>query len=1137
MRFIRLQSAILTLGLFAMAGYVVNYTAPVAHAQAISGDITGTVTDASKAVVVNANVLAKNVATGVVYTAKTNGAGEYHLVNLPPGAYDLTFSATGFSKSVLRGFAVELNKVSTANMSLKISANETVEISAEASVALDTTTAQVETSFSSQQLTELPAATNNVLNLSLMTAGVASQGGVGQGTGPAVGGQRPTDNNYMVEGIDNNDKAVPGPLVYVPSDAVAQFTTIQNQYSAEYGHSNGGQFNQIIKSGTNQFHGAAYEYFQNRDLNAIDASTARAEFASGAATASNARYDDNRFGGQVGGPVIKNKLFFFSNYEQEPQGFPGGTQSFCAPTAAGFATLTAMTGLSANNLAVYKQYSPVATTQAGESDAICKPTVSVAGTDIPTGDVGFVTGSYLNNRRTLNSVDYTMSEKDSFRFRYLYNNTVGPDTAASFKQFWVSAPNDFHLGTVSEFHTFTPNLTSEFRLGYNRFYNETPAPGAFPGMTSFPNLTIDELNGVDIGPDPNAPQATIQNTYQGSETIMWIRGTHTLKTGFEYRDVISPQLFVQRQRGDYEWSSLGLYLQDFSPDVFGERNATAPGASPTYYGNQKVMYAYVQDDWKVNQNLTLNLGVRYEYTSVPLGEQAQSLNSAASVPGLVSFNTPTSQKANFVPRIGFAYSPDSKTVIRGGIGMGYDVLYDNLGTLSAPPQQQVTEDVDTTTETAGFLAHGGLQATVAIADLADQRGDTSGYVPNQKLPYAENWSIGIERTFAQNYTAEVRYLGTRGLALPTQDRINRQHQVTGTNILPVSFDPNATNESATALTLTELENTGSTYVPTFLAAGFSSNLVGFMPNSASSYNGLATQLTRRFSHGLLFNGAFTWSKTMDDATASAFSTYLTPRRPSNFQNIKDDWSRSALDHKYRITYAMVYDVPFYATSSNWLEKNLVGNWEFAPVYTYQSPEYATVQSNTDSWRQGDAAAARVFINPLGVKGTGSDVVPIYDHNVPDSPNGDPSNNNLCVFNTPGDPTSGIVTCPGDTVGYKVDPVDPNGYYVQGGVGTGAKVGRNSLATRAIKNLDMSVVKRFDMYKQTKFEFSAQIWNVLNKSQYIPGTLNNISAGASGAYTSGAIHDYLIPGTPTFNNSDATFPNNARQMQLSLKILF
>jgi hypothetical protein len=1124
MRFIRLQSTVLALGLLTMAGFVTNFMAPVAHAQAISGDITGVVTDASKAVVVRANVVAKNVATGVSSAATTNGLGEYRLFNLQPGTYDITVSAPGFSRYVLRDFAVELNKVSTANIVLQISAHETVEVSAEAGVALDTTTAEVQTSFSSQQLTQLPASTNNVLNLSLMTAGVSSSGGMGQGTGPSVGGQRPTDNNFMVEGIDNNDKAVPGPLVTIPSDAVSEFTSMQNQFSAEFGHSNGGQFNQIIKSGTNHFHGVAYEYFQNRNLNAVDAGVARSQ---GNYNVVNPRFDDNRFGGQVGGPIFRNRLFFFSNYEQEPQGFPGASSSFCAPTAAGFTALAADTNLVANNLNTFKLYSPVAASQATVGDPVCKPTVSVDEALIPVGDVGVLAGSFFNNYRSVNSVDYTMSDKDSFRFRYLFNRQDGPDTAAEFASFWSIVPSRFHLATFSEFHTFSPTLTNELRLGYNRYFNEEPAPGAFPGMTVFPNITLDDLNGVNIGPDPNAPQSTIQNTYQGSDSVIWNKGRHTLKIGYEFRDVISPQVFVQRARGDYEWGHLEGFLKDLSPDKFGERNATAPGASPEYYGNQKVSYAYVNDDWKVNQNLTLNLGIRYEYTSVPLGELTQKANVAASVPGLISFNSPTSQKKNFVPRVGFAYAIGANTVVRGGFGMGYDVLYDNLGTLAAAPQYQVTEDVDTETSTTGFLAGGGLPATVTIPDLATQRALTSAWVPDQKLPYAENWSLGVERTFMQNYTFEVRYIGNRGIDLPTQNRINRQSSATPTNDLPFYFTTTA-NESATAKTLSQVEAAVPNFVPAYTAAGFTSSIVAFIPASISNYNGMATQLTRRFSHGLLINASYTWSKTMDDATATAFSTYLTPRRAQDFRNTKADYSRSALDHNGRVTVAVVYDLPFNKTGS-WFERNLLGNWEIAPVYTWQSPEYATVQSNVDANLNGDAAGDRAFINPLGKKGSGSGSTPIYDHNVPDSVNGDPSDQTLCYWD---DPAHDNWLCPGDTVGYYA--TDPTAYYVAAGSGTLPAGARNSLPIRSIDDFDVTALKRFTFYDKYKFEFQTQVWNLFNHSQFVPGSINNIN---SIGYINGATHTYLIPGEQTFNHPEAVFNNNARTMQLALKFIF
>ena len=1117
----------LLLGLTMTLGLTTSILTPnTAKAQAVSGDITGVVMDSNKAVIVRANVVATNVATGIAYTATTNGVGEYRLSNLPPGNYDITVSATGFSKSVTKGFAVELNKISTANVTLKVVTTiETVEVSA-AGVALDTTTAQLETSFTSQQLTELPAASNNVLNLSLMTAGVASSGGVGQGTGPSIGGQRPTDNNYMVEGIDNNDKAVPGPLLTVPSDAVSEFTSLQNQYSAEYGHSNGGQFNQIIKSGTNQFHGTVYEYSQNRNYNAIDASQARSQRGQGITNPTNPRFDDNRFGGQVGGPILKNRLFFFSNYEEEPYGAPGATSSFCAPTADGFSTLGSISSLAADNLTVYKKYSPVAGSQASATDPICPSTVTVAGQAIPVGDVGVSSTTYLNQYRSINSVDYTINDKDSLRVRYLFNRTDGPDTAATFKSFWTVVPNRFHLATLSEFHTFSPQLSSEFRLGYNRFYNITPASGSFPGMTVFPNITIDDLNGVNIGPDPNAPQATIQNTYQGSESIIWSRAKHTIKTGFEFRDVISPQLFVQRARGDYEWSSLGGFLQDLSPDTFGERNATAPGASPAYYGNQEVMYAYVNDDYRISQALTLNLGVRYEYTGVPLGELQQKANIAASVPGLISFNSPKSQKLNFVPRFGFAYSADPKTVVRGGFGMGYDVLYDNLGTLSAAPQYQVTEDVNTSQITKGFLAGGGLPATVTIPNLATQRKNTTAFVPDQKLPYAESWSLGVERTFAQNYTAEVRYVGTRGIHLPTQNRLNRQSGTTPTNMLPTTLQPIAPITSPTALTLDDVTGNAVTFVPAYFNAGFKKSIVGFMPWSESNYNGLAAQLNRRFAHGLLLNSAYTWSKNMDNATATAFSTYLTPRRSLDFRNINSDYSRSALDHTHRLTVAVVYDLPFFKTGSG-LERNVLGNWEVAPVYTYQSPEYATVQSNNDVNLNGDAAGDRAFVNKAGKKGTGS-AVQAYAN---------PTFANLC------DPTSdpldpnGTLLCSADTANYAA--ADPTAYYIQAGTGTIAPnglplAGRNSLPIRPINDVDVTALKRVTFGDHYRFEFQAQIWNALNHSQYLPGTINNIN---SVGYTDGGTHNFLIPGEPTFNHPESVFSNNPRSMQLVAKFVF
>ncbi|MGH9571806.1 MAG: carboxypeptidase regulatory-like domain-containing protein, partial [Candidatus Angelobacter sp.] len=258
---------------------IVTLSTPVLmQAQAISGDLLGVVTDSTGAVIPNAQVVATNIATGTKTTTVTNASGEYHFINLPVGHYSLQMTSNGMAGGY-KDVQVQLNKQATANIAAAVaSASTTVEVSTEA-LTIDTTTPQIQNTFESKEVQDLPTATIGlgVLNLSLLNAGVATSGGIGAGTGPSVSGQRPRNNNFTIEGVDNNNKGVTGPLVTIPNDAVQNFTVLQNQFAPEYGHSSGGQFNQTIISGTNQWHGRLYEYFQNRNLNAIDASNARTQ--------------------------------------------------------------------------------------------------------------------------------------------------------------------------------------------------------------------------------------------------------------------------------------------------------------------------------------------------------------------------------------------------------------------------------------------------------------------------------------------------------------------------------------------------------------------------------------------------------------------------------------------------------------------------------------------------------------------------------------------------------------------------------------------------------------------------------------------------------------------------------------------
>jgi hypothetical protein len=1096
-----------------------------AKAQIISGDLVGTIYDKSGAAVPGATVEATNVDTKTKFTTKSNEAGEYRFSNLPIGTYDISASATNFATTTVSGLKVELNKTNTMPITLEIKGAITqVEVSG-ALATLDTTTSQITATFDTKLTTDMPSATvgSGVLNLSLLSPGVATSGGVGVGSGPAVGGQRPRNNNFTVDGVDNNSKSVTGPLVSVPNDAVSEFSVLQNQFSPEFGHSSGGQFNTIVKSGTNSYHGVAYIYNQNRHYDALD--TLQAIEGLGTACgnslcAPGPRYDFNRFGGNLGGPVLKNKLFFFVNFEYDPLGQAGGAGSVCAPTAAGYAAINATPGLSATNVSQFEKYVPPGTlTNSG-----CTPISWVNNTTIPTAGLAVVSPSYQNTKNLVTSMDWNISTNDQLRGRYIYEKVSFIDTSANLPVFFQQVPNIDHLVAISEYHTFNPTLTNEFRLGFNRNYQVySSGDFSFPGLDSFPNLQFWDLNGLQIGPDPNAPQGGVQNTYSAADALTWTKNSHTLKFGIEGRKLIAPQQFTQRSRGDYEYNSTLLYFEDQLPDYLAERS----NGDPVFYGDQAAIYWFVDDNWQVNHHLTLNLGIRYEYTTTPFTTRSQSLNEAASVPGLINFVSPNPAPNNWAPRIGLAFSPGTsgRTSIRAGFSEAYDVLFDNLGLLTLPPQLSSTTDCLGVTPSATcpspFLGGGGIGPGAGgirtFPTIAAQRAATSAYMPAQlKDPKSLNWTLGVQHTFANDFTAEVRYVGTRGIHLPAQIQLNKQPVVTPDFYLPTYVTaPSQSVLNALPTTLADINSTyaaGGAIVPAYGAAGFNSTITSYQPWASSTYNGLATQLTKRMSHGLQFIGSYTYSHLIDDATAEVFSTTLAPRRAQNGLDLPADFANSILDRRHRFTLAMVYDLPFFK-QGNWFVRNAIGNWEFAPIYTYQSGQWVTAQSGVDANKNGDTAGDRTILNPAGVKGTGTGV------------------SDLCTSALPAGDTCGASGTSQYVVGYVAD--NPSAQYIQAQIGALADVGRNTLQLPAINNVDMTIVKRISLTERYKIEFQAQFFNLLNHPQWVGGFLNDIAPiGYTGSEVSA-----LRPQNADFNLPQTQFSSNPRNLQLALKFIF
>ncbi|HSW51262.1 MAG TPA: hypothetical protein VLH09_13850, partial [Bryobacteraceae bacterium] len=878
----------------------------------------------------------------------------------------------------------------------------------------------------------------------------------------------------------------------VPNEAVAEFSMLQNQYSAEFGHSTGGQFNVALRGGTNDFHGSAYWYLQNRKLNAMDQADKRQGILS------KPRYDQNIIGGSLGGPIQKNKLFFFGLFEYNPYGAASSPASATyTPTSQGYSLLDSIPGVSKTNLDILKKYAPPAPS--------ASDTTAVGGVTIPIGILPISFPNYSNTYNWLGSVDYNLSAKDQLRFRYIASKYDGIDISVSPN---LPAFSDFRqirqrMFSLSEFHNFTPTLLNETRLSYSYYSDSIPAGNfSFPGLDVFPNIEIQQDLNLQLGPLPEAPQSGSQNTYQLVNNMTWSKGIHSIKGGVDVRKFIAPTTFIQRSRGDYLYSTLGQYLFDLEPDLLAERNV---GGRP-YWGNSVNFYWFVQDEMKLPRNITLTLGLRHEYKGIPADDKLQSLNSISSVPGLLEWREPRAQKKNFAPRIGLTWSPGTsgRTVFRAGAGMSYDNYFDNLGTLSKPPQLETTAHRGGT-DSPNFLKNGGIPPTAPNPRLtqAEARELTGTYIPDQKLPMAYQWTFGVEQVIAQDYTLNVRYLGTRGSRLFVQRRRNVEAAVQPNRSLRTYLQrPSQAELDGLKLTLDDLvdrayENFG--VIPRYADAGLTNWITSFDNIGNSTYHGLATEMSRRMTRGLMFKGAYTWSKAIDDSTADLFSTLLSPRRPQDFQDLRVERSRSFLDRTHRLSFTWVYDAPWMKGSTNWAMKNLVGNWTISGTYVAESPQYATVQSGLDSNLNWDAAPDRAIVNPQGVDKTGSDV-------------------------------TALKNSAGQIVGYLA--VNPNARYIKAGQGVYPNGGRQTLPLRGINNWDFGFTKRVGLMEGKSVEFKANSFNSFNHPQYIAGSINTVAS-----VSSSTTRNSLIPGNALFNNPTRVFASNARTIHLVLRVNF
>nr|MBA3242316.1 TonB-dependent receptor [Acidobacteriota bacterium] len=742
----RLASIFMAIGLFVAC-------AATSFGQATGGAVTGDVLDATGAVVPNANVTLRSKQTGQTLTVQTTDTGSYNFPNVPVGEYTITIESTGFAPAT-QELKVTLNQTTSVNATLQAAglAGVTIDVTAASEALVQSDSSQLGKSFEVRQIIDLPTF-GNQNNLALLAPNVVNFNAFSgtSGTGGSVGGVRARYNSFNIDGVDNNQFSVTGPQTTVIPDAIQEFTLLSNAFNAEFGQASGGQFNTVTKAGTNEWRGAAFVYGQNQKFNAAstaqEAEIQRRLAAEGTGDEDRIRqlprFVNTRYGLTVGGPLVKNKLFFFGAYQHETNGRSATGSTFLSPTQEGLNQLAAIPGVSPLVLDIIRGNLVLAPAQT--------TTQTVAGRAIPFGTVNLTSPSFFNDFQEQVNIDHLRGTKDQFRYRFSADrfrteNANGLGNA----QFNALNVFDSRLFSATWVRTLSPSLVNDLRLSYRRVISDTPLKDS--AFNTFPNLTVSASN-TQIGPNSNLPQSSFNNNYQVYDSISYVRGQHNFKFGGEYRNLIATSQFLPRGRGDYLYATFDLLLTDAVPTT-----AIRGVGTGGFTFNQQKFYAFGQDDWKVSQNLTLNLGLRYEYNTLPRDVPLQALNSISNVPGVLEFNVPKTDRNNWAPRVGFAYSPDydggamgflfgnkGQSSIRGSFGVSYAEIFGNLALLLLPPQFQQelrATDLAGFDQSNGFLQRGGLPSIPNPPTTpARARAATTSFTADQIQPYTLSWSL------------------------------------------------------------------------------------------------------------------------------------------------------------------------------------------------------------------------------------------------------------------------------------------------------------------------------------------------------------------------------------------------------------
>lgn len=939
-------------------GMVFVATLPVSEhllAQGITtGTILGTVTDPAGAVVPNAEITATAVASGIHLKTISQGNGEFSIRAVPIGTYKVTVTAAGFNPVIVDGVAVSSGVDSDLKqLVLRIGASEQVEVDASDTALLNPTESQVTTTFAAQTLENLPL-NNGFDTVTEVIPGVVSTHADSfsntNGDNFSVNGQSGRFNNFEFDGQSNNDNTIGGPQIFFGNqDALAEIEVITNDYSAQYGRNSGAVVNYITKSGTNQLHGSGFEYYQGQFLSSLENQEKSPLFgfcapgvspSTGCSVPVLPRSVENRFGGTFGGPILRDKLFFFGStfWDRQHNGTAPSTDTALTPTPTGVQQLAAAFP---NNPAVaaLQAYGPYAIHTGNPSPvgAVTNETVTGPGgvtvADVPFSFVQRLVASPSNDQEQLGRLDWQPTSKDHLFLRYFYQNVLVQagfgDIAAGG---YVNSSDTVHTVGADWAHTFGPNWVDQLRYSFQQ------AKGAFDGG-GYPNCTITNSGGCptsvvinggfdSFGLNTDFPQGRVVKVTQVQNNATWTHGAQTILFGGEVDYQNTPIIGLFNYGGTYTFNDFNNFMQDApaaGQPASDAELALADGNFTTKYTETDVA-TYIQDDWKIKPTMTLHIGLRWEYfgpSSNVLHAQsvAREFNPATafwdtSLP-LSARTVPAVQQyyKGFEPRLGFSWSPafDNKLVLKAGYAINENPSFYNISLLVGDGAPFTNAGVIACTgsciPSGGNITFSSVRALnlPSLPRGADPRQRDQETVPtNLRPPYTQTYTLAFDRQIGRAAVAEVRYVGSLTEKNFRSDDANPY-------LLPVQ----AAFPSFVPLTLCS-DPTQVGYGRPNCAYG---NVAAIDNRAWSNYNGLQTNLTLRSLHGITGTFSYTYSKGMDNATDAFRSTgtggssIAFPQNPLNSDVGERGISGNSYTHA--VGMQLSYAFPNFAKGNTW----------------------------------------------------------------------------------------------------------------------------------------------------------------------------------------------------------------------------